>query len=145
MVYRTGRAVMAARDNRIAAESVGISATKYKLMAFVTSAVLAGAAGALYAMNYSSIAAKKFDFNTSILILVYVVLGGLGNIRGSVIAAALLYVLPELLRDFYDYRMLIYAIVLILVMQATNNPTMKRFFASAKEKLTPGRKERAAL
>ena len=120
---------MAARDNRIAAESVGISATKYKLMAFVTSAVLAGAAGALYAMNYSSIAAKKFDFNTSILILVYVVLGGLGNIRGSVIAAALLYVLPELLRDFYDYRMLIYAIVLILVMLATNNPTLKGFFS----------------
>ena len=88
---RSGRAIMALRDNRIAAESVGISATKYKLMAFVTSAVLAGAAGALYAMNYSSIAAKKFDFNTSILILVFVVLGGLGNIRGSVIAAALLY------------------------------------------------------
>ena len=125
---RSGRAIMALRDNRIAAESVGISATKYKLMAFVTSAVLAGAAGALYAMNYSSIAAKKFDFNTSILILVYVVLGGLGNIRGSVIAAALLYVLPELLRDFYDYRMLIYAIVLILVMLATNNEHSKEFF-----------------
>ena len=119
---RSGRAIMALRDNRIAAESVGIGATKFKLTAFVTSAVLAGAAGALYAMNYSSLAAKKFDFNTSILILVFVVLGGLGNIRGSIIAAALLYVLPELLRDFYDYRMLIYAIVLILVMLATNSP-----------------------
>ena len=127
---RSGRAIMALRDNRIAAESVGIGATKYKLMAFVTSAVLAGAAGALYAMNYSSLAAKKFDFNTSILILVFVVLGGLGNIRGSIIAAALLYVLPELLRQFYDYRMLIYAIVLILVMLATNNPTLRGFFAS---------------
>ncbi|MDD5938109.1 MAG: branched-chain amino acid ABC transporter permease [Clostridiales bacterium] len=126
---RSGRAIMALRDNRIAAESVGIGATKYKLMAFVTSAVMAGAAGALYAMNFSSFAAKKFDFNTSILILVFVVLGGLGNIRGSVIAAALLYVLPELLRDFYDYRMLIYAVVLILVMLATNNPTIKGFFA----------------
>ena len=132
---RAGRAIMALRDNRIAAESVGISATKYKLMAFVTSAVLAGAAGALYAMNYSSIAAKKFDFNTSILILVYVVLGGLGNIRGSVIAAALLYVLPELLRDFYDYRMLIYAIVLILVMLATNNEHSKEFFSSLRRKI----------
>ena len=132
---RAGRAIMAMRDNRIAAESVGISATKYKLMAFVTSAVLAGAAGALYAMNYSSIAAKKFDFNTSILILVYVVLGGLGNIRGSVIAAALLYVLPELLRDFYDYRMLIYAIVLILVMLATNNERSKEFFSSLRRKI----------
>ena len=132
---RSGRAIMALRDNRIAAESVGISATKYKLMAFVTSAVLAGAAGALYAMNYSSIAAKKFDFNTSILILVYVVLGGLGNIWGSVIAAALLYVLPELLRDFYDYRMLIYAIVLILVMLATNNERSKEFFSSLRRKI----------
>ena len=92
-------------------------------------------AGALYAMNYSSIAAKKFDFNTSILILVYVVLGGLGNIRGSVIAAALLYVLPELLRDFYDYRMLIYAIVLILVMLATNNERSKEFFSSLRRKI----------
>ena len=132
---RSGRAIMALRDNRIAAESVGISATKYKLMAFVTSAVLAGAAGALYAMNYSSVAAKKFDFNASILVLVYVVLGGLGNIRGSVIAAALLYVLPELLRDFYDYRMLIYAIVLILVMLATNNEHSKEFFSSLRRKI----------
>ncbi len=82
-----------------------------------------------------SIAAKKFDFNTSILILVYVVLGGLGNIRGSVIAAALLYVLPELLRDFYDYRMLIYAIVLILVMLATNNERSKEFFSSLRRKI----------
>ena len=136
---RSGRAIMALRDNRIAAESVGIGATKYKLTAFVTSAVLAGAAGALYAMNYSSLAAKKFDFNTSILILVFVVLGGLGNIRGSIIAAALLYVLPELLRDFYDYRMLIYAIVLILVMLATNSP----FFRDLKGRFQEWLRERA--
>lgn len=119
---------MALRDNRIAAESVGISVTKYKMMAFVVSAVLAGAAGALYGLNFSTVAAKKFDFNTSILILVFVVLGGLGNIRGSIIAAALLTVLPELLREFSDYRMLVYAIVLILVMLATNNPTIRGFF-----------------
>ncbi len=136
---RSGRAIMALRDNRIAAESVGIGATKYKLTAFVTSAVLAGAAGALYAMNYSSLAAKKFDFNTSILILVFVVLGGLGNIRGSIIAAALLYVLPELLRQFYDYRMLIYAIVLILVMLATNSP----FFRDLKGRFQEWLQERA--
>ena len=136
---RSGRAIMALRDNRIAAESVGIGATKFKLTAFVTSAVLAGAAGALYAMNYSSLAAKKFDFNTSILILVFVVLGGLGNIRGSIIAAALLYVLPELLRDFYDYRMLIYAIVLILVMLATNSP----FFRDLKGRFQEWLRERA--
>ena len=92
---RSGRAIMAIRDNRIAAESVGINITKYKLMAFVTSAALAGMAGALYAMNYSTIVPKKFDFNTSILILVFVVLGGMGNIRGSIIAATVLTILPE--------------------------------------------------
>ena len=127
---------MALRDNRIAAESVGISVTKYKMMAFVVSAVLAGAAGALYGLNFSTVAAKKFDFNTSILILVFVVLGGLGNIRGSIIAAALLTVLPELLREFSDYRMLVYAIVLILVMLATNNPTLRAFFVKIKNAIT---------
>ena len=104
---------------------MGINITKYKLMAFVTSAALAGMAGALYAMNYSTIVPKKFDFNTSILVLVFVVLGGMGNIRGSVIAATVLTILPEALRSMNDYRMLIYAIVLILVMLVTNNPTLK--------------------
>jgi len=122
---RAGRAILAIRDNRIAAESVGINVTNYKMMAFVTSAALAGAAGALYSMNYSNMAAAKFDFNTSILVLVYVVLGGLGRIWGSVIAATVLYVLPEALREFADYRMLAYAIVLILVMLVTNNKQVK--------------------
>ena len=125
---RSGRAIMALRDNRIAAESVGINVTKYKLMAFVTSAALAGAAGGLWGLNYSSTVSSKFDFNTSILVLVFVVLGGLGSIRGSIIAAALLYILPEMLRawgDISDYRMLIYAIILILVMLVTNNDTLK--------------------
>ncbi len=123
---KTGRAVTAIRDNRIAAESVGISITRYKLTAFVISAALAGMAGALYALNFSTIAAKKFDFNTSILILVFVVLGGMGNIVGSIIATSLLYMLPELLREYRDYRMLIYAIVLILVMLATNSEKAKQ-------------------
>jgi len=122
---RSGRAIMSIRDNRIAAESVGINITKYKLMAFVVSAALAGMAGALYALNYSTIVPKKFDFNTSILVLVFVVLGGMGNIRGSIIAAAVLYTLPELLRAVNNYRMLFYAIVLIVVMLVTNNPTLK--------------------
>ena len=122
---RTGRAIMAIRDNRIAAESVGINVTKYKLIAFVTSASLAGAAGALFGLNYSNVTAVQFDFNTSILVLVFVVLGGLGNIWGSLIAAAALTVLPEALRQFSDYRMLVYAIVLILVMLATNNPQVR--------------------
>ena len=123
---RSGRAIMAVRDSRIAAESVGINITKYKLMAFVTSAALAGMAGALYAMNFSTVVPKKFDFNTSILVLVFVVLGGMGNIRGSVIAAAVLTILPELLRAVNDYRMLIYAIVLILVMLVSNNPILRQ-------------------
>ena len=133
---RAGRAIMAIRDNRIAAESVGLNITKYKMMAFVTSAALAGSAGALFAMNYSTIVANKFDFNTSILVLVFVVLGGLGNMLGSIIAAAALTILPEALREFSDYRMLVYAIVLILVMLITNNPTLKNFFL----RLKPGKK-----
>ena len=133
---RTGRAVMAIRDNVIAAESVGIPITRYKLMAFVISASLAGAAGALYAMNYSTVVATKFNFNTSILVLVFVVLGGLGNIRGSIIAAAVLTILPELLREFADYRMLVYAIVLICVMLATNTEGARRFWAVLHGKLT---------
>lgn len=124
---RAGRAIIAGRDNRIAASSVGIDVKSYKMIGFVISAAIAGAAGALYGMNYSNLVAAKFDFNTSILILVFVVLGGLGNMLGSVIAAAVLYILPEALRGFAEYRMLVYAIVLILVMLLSNNPQLKAF------------------
>ena len=115
---RDGRAIMAIRDNRIAAESVGINITKYKLMAFTVSAALAGGAGVLYAHNLSTLTANtnNFGYNQSIMILVFVVLGGIGNIRGSIIAAVILTLLPELLRGLQDYRMLIYAIVLIAMM-----------------------------
>lgn len=113
---RDGRAIKSIRDNRIAAESIGIGITKYKLMAFTISSALAGAAGALYAHNLAALQASKFNFNTSILVLVFVVLGGIGNIRGSVIAAVVLTALPEMLRFLSDYRMLIYAIVLIVMM-----------------------------
>lgn len=140
-----GRAIMAIRDNRIAAESVGLNVTWYKLAVFVIAAFFAGCAGVLYGHSLANIKAAAFDYNMSIEILVIVVLGGMGSVPGSVISAIVLTVLPEALREVADYRMLVYAIVLILVMQATNNPTMKRFFSSAKEKLTPGRKERAAL
>ena len=130
---RSGRAIKAIRDNRIAAESVGINITKYKLLAFAVSAALAGMAGALYGLNYSGLAAKKFDFNTSILVLVFVVLGGIGNIRGSIIAAT------EMLRSLQDYRMFIYAIILILVMLATNNDQLKSLLS----RIIPKRKEAA--
>ena len=115
---RDGRAIMAIRDNPIAAESVGIHITKYKLMAFSISAALAGVAGVLYAHNLSTLTAlpKNFGYNMSIMILVFVVLGGIGNIRGSIIASVILTLLPELLRGLNDYRMLIYSIVLIVMM-----------------------------
>ncbi len=99
----------------------GISTSHYKLLAFVVSAAFAGMAGTLYAMNFSTVTAAKFDFNTSILVLVFVVLGGLGNIWGSIIAATLLTLLPELLRGLSNYRMLIYAILLIAMMLFNNS------------------------
>ena len=115
---RDGRAIMAIRDNRIAAESIGINITKYKLMTFTISAAMAGAAGVLYGHNLSNLTANtnNFGYNMSINILVFVVLGGIGNIRGSIISAVVLTLLPELLRGLSDYRMLIYAIVLIVMM-----------------------------
>lgn len=129
---RLGRAFQAVRDDRIAAESVGIDVTRYKMTAFVVSAALAGAAGCLFAMNYSTIVANKFDFNTSILILVFVVLGGQGNMLGSIVAAAALTILPEKLREFRDYRMLIYAVLLITIMLGSNNAAVRNFFARLK-------------
>ena len=121
---RTGRAIMSIRDNRIAAESIGINITKYKLLAFSISAALAGVAGVLYAHNLTTLTAlpKNFGYNMSIMILVYVVLGGIGSIRGSVISTVILYLLPELLRGLNNYRMLIYAIVLILAMLFNSAP-----------------------
>ena len=106
---------MAIRDNRIAAESVGINITKFKLMAFTISAAIAGAGGVLYAHNLSSLIAQpaNFGYNMSIMILVF---GGMGSFRGSIIAAVVLTMLPEVLRGLRDYRMLIYAIVLIAMM-----------------------------
>lgn len=97
MHSRTGRAIMAIRDNRIAAESIGIHVTKYKLMAFSISAALAGVAGVMYAHSLSTLAAtsNNFGYNKSITILVFVVLGGLGNIRGSMIAAVILTALQS--------------------------------------------------
>jgi len=140
---KQGRAIMAIRDNRIAGESIGLDVKKYKLMAFVVSAALAGMAGALFGQNYSTLAPLKFNFNTSVLILVFVVLGGIGNIWGGIIAAALLTILPEALRQFADYRMLTYAIVLIVVMICTYNPTIRARVANTWSKIRPGKKKKA--
>lgn len=132
---KEGRAIKACRDNRIAAESVGINATTFKLKAFVVSAFLAGMAGALFGLNYASISAVKFSFTTSIDILVFVVLGGMGNILGSVISATLLYMLPEAMRGLQDYRMIMYAVVLIIVMICTWSPKIKGMLQVLGQKL----------
>lgn len=138
MYSKQGRAIMAARDNRIAAESIGINVSKTKMLAFVVSASLAGAAGALYGLNFSTVIPTKFDFNTSILILVYVVLGGLGNMKGTIISTTLLVLLPELLRGLQTYRMIIYAVVLIIIMLVSNNDQLKNMFSSIFKKNKKG-------
>lgn len=138
---KQGRAIMSIRDNRIAGESIGLDVRKYKLMAFVISAALAGMAGCMFGQNYSTMAPTKFNVNTSVLILVFVVLGGIGNIWGGMIAAALLTVLPEALRQFADYRMLTYAIVLIVVMICTYNPAIKARVTGFFKKISPKKKD----
>ncbi|MDO4194140.1 MAG: branched-chain amino acid ABC transporter permease [Erysipelotrichaceae bacterium] len=141
LIYsKSGRAIMGCRDNRIAAESIGINVANTKMLAFIISASLAGAAGALYGLNYSTLVPNKFDFNTSILILVFVVLGGLGNMTGTIISTTVLMLLPELLRSLQDYRMLIYAIVLIVIMLVTNNAFLQAKASKLRESLIKGKK-----
>ena len=138
---RHGRAIMAIRDNRIAAESIGINVTYFKLAVFIIAAFFAGAAGALYGHNFANIKAVSFDYNMSIEILVMVVLGGMGSVGGSVAAAVILRVLPEAFREFGDYRMLVYAVVLILVMLISHNPAIQ----AVADKLNPVKRIRALL
>lgn len=134
---RHGRAIKSIRDNIIAAESVGINVVNYKIIAFVISAFFAGVAGVLYGHNLGILKPATFDFNKSIEILVMVVLGGMGNIPGSIIAAIILTALPELLRSFSDYRMLFYSIALIVMMISSSNPTLvelrQKIFSKNKE------------
>ncbi|MDO5134412.1 MAG: branched-chain amino acid ABC transporter permease [Eubacteriales bacterium] len=141
---RSGRAIMSTRDNRIAAESVGINVTKYKLLAFTVSASLAGVAGVLYSHNLSLLKVSVFDYNLSIMILVYVVLGGIGNLRGSIIATIVLYALPELLRGFSTYRMLIYAILLILMMLFNWAPAARDWRSRMLERIKGNRQKKEA-
>ncbi len=133
---RTGRAIMAIRDNRIAAESVGVPVTRYKLLGFSISAAIAGAGGVLYAHNLNTLTAlpANFGYNMSITLLVFVVLGGIGSFRGSVIAAVILTLLPEMLRFLSDYRMLIYAVVLIVIMLFNWSPGAREW----RQRVLPG-------
>ena len=132
MNSRAGRAITAIRDDEIAAKSIGINLTRYKLMAFISSAVFAGLAGVIYVLNLSTLDFKKYDYNMSINVLVMVVLGGMGNVPGSIIAAALLTFLPEFLRNFSQYRMFIYSIVLIVIMLFNQAPA----FVQLRQRLT---------
>ncbi len=124
---RQGRAICSIRDNIIASESVGINVVYYKLLAFVVAAFFAGVAGVLYGHNLGILKPDTFDFNKSIEILVIVVLGGMGSIRGSIISATIITLLPEVLRGLADYRMLIYAVVLIVMMILNASPGFEAF------------------
>ena len=124
---RQGRAICSIRDNMVASESLGVNVIFHKLLAFVVAAFFAGMAGVLYGHNLGILKPDAFDFNKSIEILVMVVLGGMGNLTGSVIAAIVITLLPEILRGFSDYRMLVYAVVLITMMIWNANPRFAMF------------------
>lgn len=121
---RHGRAITSIRDNIISAEATGINVVFYKLISFVIAAFFAGMAGVLYGHHLAILKPGTFDFNKSIEILVIVVLGGMGNITGSIIAAIIITILPEILRDLADYRMLIYSIALIVMMLSNSSPAI---------------------
>ena len=127
-------------------ENQTFNITKYKLIAFTLSAAMAGVAGALYSHNLATLTAlpKNFGYNMSIMILVFVVLGGIGNMRGSVIAAVVLTLLPELLRGLSDYRMLIYAIVLIVMMIFNWSPAVLEMRKKLAAKLKKSQTEKVA-
>lgn len=116
MTSRHGRAVLAIREDEIASSASGINTTYYKTFAFALSAIFAGIAGGIYAHSLGILGAKQFDYNYSINILVMVVLGGMGSFTGAILAAIVLTFLPEVLREFSDYRMIVYSLILILMM-----------------------------
>lgn len=113
---RHGRAILSVREDEIAAEAVGIPITRYKVMAFSIAAFLAGVGGAVYAHYMTVLDPRTFNFLRSVEILVIVVLGGMGSLTGTIIAAIVLTILPEALRGLSDYRMLIYSILLVIMM-----------------------------
>lgn len=113
---RFGRAVMAIREDYIAASASGINVTNYKVMTFTISAMFAGVAGAIYAHYMTAMIPNTFSFMKSSEYLTMVILGGSGSLTGSIIGAAVLSALPEALREFSSYRMLMYSVVLVLVM-----------------------------
>ena len=113
-----GRALLAIREDEVAAEAMGVDTTGYKVRAFVVSAFFAGIAGGLFAHYQTNLAPKSFTFIRSIEIVVMVVLGGMGSVSGAVLAAVVLTVLPELLRAVDQYRMVAYGLLLVVLMIA---------------------------
>lgn len=113
---RHGRAILSIREDEVAAEASGIPTTYYKTFAFAVSAFFAGIAGGLYAHHLRILDPNTFGFMKSVEILVMVVLGGMGSLIGSVVAASGLTLLPELLREFAEYRMIVYSLLLVIVM-----------------------------
>lgn len=127
-----GRAVIAIRDNEIAAKAMGINVTYYKLLIFIVAAFFAGIAGVLYGETIGTIRQETFSYNYSIEILVMVVLGGMGSINGSLIAAAVITYLNILLQNqlsgsLAPVKNIVYALILILIVIFSNAPAMKRF------------------
>jgi branched-chain amino acid transport system permease protein len=111
-----GRACIAIRENEIAAESMGINVTKYKVIAFVIGSFFAGVGGGLYAHKFYVINPSSFNFMKSFEILVIVVLGGLGSTTGAIVGAVILTVLFTALQDYPELRMIIYSLLLIVMM-----------------------------
>ncbi len=111
-----GRGFIAVKDDEIAAEAMGINTTKFKVTAFIIGAFFAGVAGGLYAHFLQYINPEDFNFLRSVEIVAMVILGGMGSTLGVVIAAIVLTILPELLRDVQQYRMIVYALLLIVMM-----------------------------
>lgn len=126
---RYGRNMKAIRENAIAAEAIGIHVSYYKTLTFVIAAFFAGVAGVLYGHNLGILKSSNFDYNRSIEILVMVVLGGMGSVKGSIIAAIVLTLLPEVLRGADTLRMLLYALALILIMLFREGPLKEKIRA----------------
>jgi branched-chain amino acid transport system permease protein len=119
LVHSTyGRGFLATHDDEIASEAVGLNTTRYKIVAFVVGAFFAGIAGGLYGHFKQTITPTGFDFTKSIEIVVMVILGGMGNTIGVILAAILLTLLPELLRPIAEYRMILYSFLLVVLMLA---------------------------
>jgi branched-chain amino acid transport system permease protein len=114
---RIGRAWIAIREDEDAARAMGIRTGKMKILAFLIGAMLAGLAGAVFAHKNGTVSYESFKFLESVTLLAAVILGGMGSIPGAVLGAALLFVLPEKLRDFEDYRLMIFGLALILIMR----------------------------